>query len=103
MGKKWLYRRNSLGSNTNILQELQSYELDFENYMRMSVSTFYTLLAKVEPYIKKQDTHMRHSNAEIFSNWEHVFVTAVQYTDLQTKLVPHNPRNLPGHIRGAKG
>lgn len=50
-----------MGTITSILQELQTHELDFRNYMRMSVSTFYILLAKVEPYIKKQDTHMRHS------------------------------------------
>ena len=44
------------------IQELQhGYEQDFKNYMRMSVSTFYTLLAKVEPYIRKQDTNMKHS------------------------------------------
>lgn len=45
-----------------ILLELQySYEQDFRNYMRMSVSTFCTVLAKVEPYIRKQDTNMRHN------------------------------------------
>ena len=60
--KEWLNRREVCGSHTTILRELQDgYEQDFHNYMRMSVSTFYTLLAKVEPYIRKQDTIMRHS------------------------------------------
>lgn len=58
----WLNRRDAYGSHATILGELQyGYEQQFRNYMRMSVSTFHTLLAKVEPHIRKQDTNMRHS------------------------------------------
>lgn len=50
------------GSTATILHELQSSEEhDFRNYLRMSVSTFYLLLSKVEPYIVKKDTVMRNS------------------------------------------
>ena len=63
--KDWLKKRHIYGSSTTILHELQnSHELDFRNYMRMSVSTFYILLAKAEPYIMKKDTNMRDSITE---------------------------------------
>ncbi|XP_064109861.1 uncharacterized protein LOC135217767 [Macrobrachium nipponense] len=58
--KEWLTKRHVYGSHTTILQELQDgHEKDFRDYLRMSVSTFYTLLGKLESYIMKKDTHMR--------------------------------------------
>lgn len=60
--KDWLKKRSTFGSTATILHELQSSEEhDFRNYLRMSVSTFYLLLSKVEPYIVKKDTVMRNS------------------------------------------
>lgn len=60
--KEWLRRRGELGSQATLLRELHDEsENDFIQYMRIDVNTFYTLLAKVEPYITKQDTHLRHS------------------------------------------
>jgi len=60
--KEWLRRRGELGSHATLLRELHDErEHDFIQYMRMDLNSFYTLLAKVEPYITKQDTHFRQS------------------------------------------
>ena len=86
--KEWLRRRRELGSHLTILREFQDgREHDFIQYMRMDVNSFYTLLAKVEPYIRKQDTHFRQSiSAEarleatlrfLASGWSY---TSLQYT-----------------------
>ena len=60
--KKWLQRRAILGTSVTLLRELRDErEIDFVNYMRMDINTFYTLLAKVQPYIMRKDTNMRQS------------------------------------------
>ena len=102
--KDWLMKRNIYGSTTTILHELQNnQEHDFRNYLRMSVSTFYILLSKVEPYIvkKRHNYEKQHyirsssgSNSVIFSKWVYLFGVAVQYTHIKAKLVPHNTRNM---------
>lgn len=60
--KDWLSKRKQMGSHVTIFRELQVGNMrDFTNYVRMDPSTFYELLAKVKPYIEKQDTRMRDS------------------------------------------
>ena len=60
--KDWLKKRNVDGIHATILYELRDgHKLDFRNYLRMSVNTFYMLLAKVEPHIVKKDTNMKDS------------------------------------------
>lgn len=60
--KKWLSRRPLKGSFNQIFLELQTENpVDFENYTRMPIPAFYKLLAKIEPYIRKQDTSFRDS------------------------------------------
>ena len=60
--KDWLTNRKQLGSNATIFRELQAENIsEFTNYVRMDPSTFYKLLAKVKPYIEKQDTRLRDS------------------------------------------
>ena len=60
--KGWLSRRSERGSFAQIFSELESeWPRDFENYTRMSVASFYNLLTKIEPYIRKEDTHLRES------------------------------------------
>ena len=52
-------RRDALGSYMTLLRELQDEsETLFVTYLRMDVNSFHTLLAKVDPYLKKQDTNM---------------------------------------------
>ncbi len=42
--------------------ELEAVSMrDFTSYLRIDPNTFYKLLAKVKPYIQKQDTRMRDS------------------------------------------
>ena len=60
--KQWLSRRPLKGSFNQIFLELQvKNPTDFENYTRMPIPAFYKLLAKIEPYICKQDTSFRDS------------------------------------------
>ena len=59
--KEWLHRRGELGSHATLLRELHDEREHFIQYMRMDINSFYTLLAKVEPCITKQDTHLRQS------------------------------------------
>lgn len=61
---EWLRRRGELESHVThiLLRELHDErENYFIQYMRMDVNSFYTLLAKVEPYTTKQDTQLRQS------------------------------------------
>ena len=62
--------------------------------MRMDVNSFYTLLAKVEPYIRKQDTHFRQSisaevgsNSQVFSFWVLIYIAAVYHEDIKAEFV----------------
>ena len=60
--KQWLSRRPLKGSHQQIFLELQvENPTDFDNYTRMAIPAFYKLLAKIEPYICKQDTSFRDS------------------------------------------
>ena len=60
--KLWLSRRPERGSYNQIFSELQSENpADFENYTRMPVIAFHTLLTKIKPHIEKEDTHLRES------------------------------------------
>ncbi|RVE48412.1 hypothetical protein evm_006973 [Chilo suppressalis] len=56
--KKWLQKRRKY-SHVNIIKELTFYPKDYRNYLRMDEKTYLTLLSKVTPLIKKQDTIMR--------------------------------------------
>jgi coproporphyrinogen III oxidase len=59
--RKWLQRRNeNRGMSHLVFNELEYEDLaSFRNFTRMSVATFYELLSKVAPKIKKQDTVLR--------------------------------------------
>ena len=60
--KKLLSMPNERESFAQICSELErEWPRDFENYTRMSVNSFYNLLTKIEPYIRKEDTHLRES------------------------------------------
>ncbi|KAM3966299.1 LOW QUALITY PROTEIN: uncharacterized protein ACR2FA_012601 [Aphomia sociella] len=56
--KKWLQKRRKY-SHVNLLKELKFYPKSYRNYLRMDEKTYITLLSKVTPLIKKQDTIMR--------------------------------------------
>ena len=84
--KDWLQRRQHLGSHATILRELKNEsDLDFKNYMRMDPNTFYNLLSKLEPTIRKQDTNMRQSiSAEARLHATLLYLsTGCNYTALQ--------------------
>lgn len=84
--RHWLQRREVMGSSVTLLRELQdTTESLFRNYMRMNINTFYTLLAKVEPFIKRQDTNMRESIAPIarLEATLRFLATGCTYTSLQ--------------------
>uniref|UniRef100_A0A803KDN9 DDE Tnp4 domain-containing protein n=1 Tax=Xenopus tropicalis TaxID=8364 RepID=A0A803KDN9_XENTR len=59
--KRWLLNREKL-SHMGLLKELRERNPDdFHNYLRMSESSFTSLLQAVAPMISKQDTCMRQS------------------------------------------
>ena len=84
--KKWLEKREKMGSHVTILRELQDEHVrDFIQYLRMDPGTFYELVAKVAPSITKQQTNMRESiSAEARVEATLRFLcTGCSYTSLQ--------------------
>ena len=58
--KNWLKERGRLFGTERLLTELSQNEpSDFQNYLRMDISTFDELLLLVTPYIQKRNTNMR--------------------------------------------
>ena len=58
--KKWLQRRDERSSYKTLFKELRSEdETMFKHYLRMTPILFSTILEKVKPAIKRQDTVMR--------------------------------------------
>lgn len=59
--RKWLQRRNvGRGVASMVFKELEFEDPgSFKNFCRMSSKTFYFLLEKTEPFIKRQDTVLR--------------------------------------------
>ena len=55
--KKWLSKRQHF-SHVNLLKELRFHPKDWHNFLRMSESTYLTLLSMVSPLIQKKDTAM---------------------------------------------
>jgi len=56
--KKCLSKRQHF-SHVNLLKELRFHPKDWHNFLRMSESTYLTLLSMVSPLIQKKDTAMR--------------------------------------------
>ena len=60
--KSWILRRRKYGAGCSLLKELAFEDpAGFKIWMRMDEATFYDLLNRVGPLIKKQDTHLRDS------------------------------------------
>ena len=60
--REWICRRSERGSFSQIFSELENECPDgFENYTRMPVILFYNFITKIEPYMRKKDTHLRES------------------------------------------
>ena len=53
--KKWLHRRNSLGSANQLLSELRGEDpLDFKKYVKLSPKDFDDIIMKLNPLIGRQ-------------------------------------------------
>ena len=58
--RDWLLRRDDLGAYDTLLAELKDEDQkSFLNFLRLSPALFESLLAKVTPYIQRQDTYFR--------------------------------------------
>ena len=58
--KTWLQRREDLGAYDTLLKELRDEDRSsYLNFLRMSPGIYDSLLAKVSPLIRKEDTNMR--------------------------------------------
>lgn len=111
--KDWLRRRGELGSHATIYRELHDNPEDgFIQYISMDVNSFHTLLAKVEPYITKQDTHFRQSICAearleatlrfLASGCSFIHSAAVLHQDIQAEFVSHHTGNMPSNIHSSQ-
>uniref|UniRef100_A0A023F1D4 Putative nuclease harbi1-like protein n=1 Tax=Triatoma infestans TaxID=30076 RepID=A0A023F1D4_TRIIF len=58
--RKWVLQREEKGLFTNLLKELQKEDdKSYKNFLRMSHEDYECLLKKVEPLVKRKDTHLR--------------------------------------------
>ena len=58
--KPWLRRRAVFGQYNQLMEELRLEDPEsFRNYMRMDAEVFFSILERVEPYIRKTDTGWR--------------------------------------------
>lgn len=71
------------------------------------VGSFYALLAKVEPYITKQDILLRQSicaeprleaTLKILGLWVFIYSSAILYENIEAELVAHYTRNMSSHM-----
>ena len=60
--RDWLLRRQQLSAYHTLLQELDHENPgEYANYLRINKETFDMLLAKIKPYIQRENTRMRHA------------------------------------------
>lgn len=58
--RAWLRRRESTGQYEKLMRELEAEDLaGFRNYLRMEQETFYDILQRITPRIKKKDSNFR--------------------------------------------
>ncbi|CAH2003155.1 unnamed protein product [Acanthoscelides obtectus] len=58
--RSWISRRQDSGFFAQLVKELHSEDMNsYANFLRMSNKDYEYLLQKVEPLIRKQDTHLR--------------------------------------------
>ncbi|CAH2016293.1 unnamed protein product [Acanthoscelides obtectus] len=58
--RSWISRRHDSGFFAQLVKELHSEDMNsYANFLRMSNKDYEYLLQKVEPLIRKQDTHLR--------------------------------------------
>lgn len=84
--KDWLLRRRERGSYKHIFRDLAAKnKTDFQNYVRLPLDVFFSLLNKVKPLIKNEDTILH----DIISAGAHLeatllfLATGATYTSLQ--------------------
>jgi hypothetical protein len=83
--KPWIATREVDGAFHKLLRDLLSDPYHYKNFLRMDLVTFESLLAEVEPLIRKQDTVMRNSicPAEQLAVTLRFLATGESYTSLQ--------------------
>jgi len=108
--KKWLSKQQHF-SHVNLLKVLRFHPKDWHNFLRMSESTYLTLLSMVSPLIQKKNTAMRQAvtpherlTATLrFLATEKLRGPQVFHYNVSTSTGKNCTRNLPCDLQSAEG